>query len=143
MMDYLRQYSNKIKPYYVAVGFQDGATEDDGTLVALVAALNEYGRPENNQPPRPFFRRMIAENKKRWPKMLVAALESTQFDIEKSMRLMGVEMSEELQDAIRQLVSPPLSPVTIAKKGFDKPLIETATMLNHVTFAVHAGEPPT
>lgn len=33
------------------VGFIEGATYPDGTPVALVAAANEFGRPDKNQPP--------------------------------------------------------------------------------------------
>ena len=40
----------------------------DGTSVALVAAFNEYGSPSRGQPPRPFFRNMIARNEASWPR---------------------------------------------------------------------------
>ena len=44
----------------VDVGFLEGALYPDGTSVALVAAVNEFGAPSRGQPPRPYFRRMIA-----------------------------------------------------------------------------------
>ncbi|KAG1305014.1 hypothetical protein G6F62_015645 [Rhizopus arrhizus] len=48
------------------VGFLENAKYPDGTPVAMVAAINEFGRPDHNQPPRPFFRRMIEEKHKGW-----------------------------------------------------------------------------
>ena len=48
----------------VSVGFMEGATYPEGTPVAAVAFWNEYGVPSHNQPPRPFFRQMIAADRK-------------------------------------------------------------------------------
>ena len=50
----------------VQIGFLAGATYPDGTSVPMVAALNEFGVPSRNQPPRPFFRNMIAAKSNEW-----------------------------------------------------------------------------
>lgn len=133
----LAKYSSKqIQNASVEVGFQDGATEADGTPVALVAALNEYGVPSNNQPPRPFMRRAIAANQKKWAKNLGTALVNTDYDMPKSFALVGLRIKEDIEDSIQKLVSPPLAEATIAKKGFDKPLIDSSTMSKRVTYMV-------
>ena len=54
----------------VAVGFMEGATYPDGTPVAAVAFWNEFGK--EGQPPRPFFRQMIAAESPGWPKKMAA-----------------------------------------------------------------------
>ena len=122
------------KAAVLQVGFMGNATEADGTPVALVAALNEFG--SGNAPPRPFFRRMIAKNRGRWPKNLATALVATDYDAKAALTMLGVEINDELKESITELVSPPLAESTIKRKGFDKPLIETGTMLNSTTFNV-------
>lgn len=110
-------------------GFLEGATYPDGTPVATIAAANEFGRPENNQPPRPFFRQAIAENRGRWAKGLGALIAQGK-PIEQALLLTGEVVKGDIQASIRELVSPELSPVTVAKKGFDKPLIDSSHMIN-------------
>lgn len=134
----------------VDVGFQNGATELDGTLVAAVAAFNEYGG--NNRPPRPFFRQAIEKNAHKWPINLGTALKRTNFNAAASLGLVGLEIKSEIEQSIIELVSPPLAESTIARKsrgkvikvrgaqGPSKPLIDTGTMLKSVTVKVNAGE---
>lgn len=117
-------------------GFLENATYPDGTPVALVAAVNEFGRPEQNQPPRPFFRSMIAEKQKAWPRTLGALAKSNDYDIDKTLGQMGEGIKGQLQESIRKLDSPPLAPVTVARKGFDKPLVDTGHMMNSVDYEV-------
>lgn len=121
----------------VDIGFMGGSTEADGTPVPLVAALNEYGAPSRGQPPRSFFRNMIANNKDGWGRILAGAMKGFDNDAERSLGLLGQEVQEQLQDSIRELKSPPLAPSTIARKGFAKPLIDTSTMLRSVTHKVN------
>ncbi len=52
---------------------------------------------------------------------------------------MGEHIKGQLQGSIRDLMEPALSPVTIAKKGFSKPLIETSHMLNSVDYDIKDG----
>ena len=52
---------------------------------------------------------------------------------------MGEHIKDQLQGSIRDLMEPALSPVTIAKKGFSKPLIETSHMLNSVDYDIKDG----
>jgi len=67
LQERLKDYVRKIKsPAVVNVGFLAGATYPDGTSVPLVAALNEFGVPSHNQPPRPFIRNMIAKEQDHW-----------------------------------------------------------------------------
>ena len=120
----------------VRVGFLEDSTYDDGTQTAYVAALNEFGDPDHNQPPRPFFRNMIAANQGGWGAALGKTLKASNFNTEQAFSLMGDGMKGQLQKSIQQLDSPPLSPKTIARKGFSKPLIDTGHMFNSVDYEV-------
>jgi hypothetical protein len=48
------------------VGWFESAQYPDGTPVALVAMVQEYGSASNGIPPHPYFRQAIAENRARW-----------------------------------------------------------------------------
>ncbi|WP_375157016.1 hypothetical protein [Enterobacter ludwigii] len=121
------------------VGFLEGATYPDGQSVPMVAAANEYGDPAMNRPPRPFFRNMIADKSPEWPQDIAKIAEATGYDAEKMLGLMGEHIKGQLQGSIRDLMEPALSPVTIAKKGFSKPLILHGVMLNSVDYDVTDG----
>ena len=112
------------------------ATYPDGKKVAEIAAKNEYGDPSNGQVPRPFFRRMIAEEKKHWAEDLVTLIRAKDYDLESALDVFGGTVKEDLQQSIRDFTSPALRPSTIAKKGFAKPLIDTGNMLSSVTHRV-------
>jgi hypothetical protein len=101
----------------VRVGFLEGATYPDGTSVPYVAAINEFGNPENNQPARPYFRSMIAEKSPTWGASLAGVLKHNNYDVAVSMRLMGEGMAGQLQDSIREFYSPALSKVTVMLRG--------------------------
>lgn len=122
------------KPASLKVGFLAGATYPDGTSVPLVAALNEFGT--SRQPARPFFRNMIAQRSPAWPAAVAANLKANNYDAERSLDDVGMAIAGQLQQSIRDLTAPPLSPVTIARKGFAKPLIDTGHMLNSVGYEV-------
>lgn len=133
----LEELAKKVStPGTLRVGFLGNATYPDGTSVALVATINEYGAPSRGQPPRPYFRRMIAAKSPGWGKSLENLLKSTDYDTEQSLKLMGTGIKQQLQASIRELVSPPLAASTVAAKKFDKPLINTGHMLNSVDFEV-------
>lgn len=120
----------------VEVGFMENATYPDGTSVALVAMVNEYGRPENGQPPRPFMRRAVNKRSAAWQKNFGTALKQTNYDARRSFAMIGTQMKEDIQKSIRDLKSPPIKKATAEAKGFDKPLIDTGHMLNSVDYRV-------
>lgn len=120
----------------VRVGFLEDATYPDGTSVAMVAAINEFGAPSRGQPPRPFFRRMIAEKSGEWPEAIAKNLVATNYDTKLTLERVGAGIAGQLQESITNLTDPPLAASTIKKKGFDKPLIDSGHMLNSVSYEV-------
>jgi hypothetical protein len=122
------------KPAALRVGFLGNATYPDGKGVALIAALQEFGT--RRMPPRPFFRNMIAAKSSGWAGAIAANLRANNYDAERSLEDVGRAIADQLQMSIRDLTSPPLAASTIARKGFDKPLIETTQMLNSVDYEV-------
>lgn len=134
----LQRYAGP-KNVTLRVGFLEGATYPDGQSVAAVAAFNEYGVPSRGQPPRPFFRTMVAEKTAGWGNAIAVNLVDANYDADVAMRRVGEGIKGQLQDSIRDLTQPPLKPSTVQRKGFDKPLIDTGHMLNSVDFDTKEG----
>ena len=118
----------------VSVGFMAGATYPDGTPVAAVAFWNEYGVPSHNQPPRPFFRQMIAKESPTWAPKMAKLAKATDYDGPKVLALMGEDIKGALQQSINDLQAPALKESTVEAKGFAKPLIDTSHLLNSVAW---------
>ncbi len=95
------------------VGFLEDAKYPDGTPVAMIAAIQNFGAPAKGIPPRPFFTKFITENSDKWGAALGNLLEANDFDVEKALNLMGMGMVGQLQTAIRDTNAPPLSKVTL------------------------------
>jgi len=96
----------------VRVGFLEGATYPDGTPVAAVAALNNFGAPAAGIPPRPFFTNMVAEQSPEWGERFAAVLASADYDAAKALELMGEGISGQLRQSIIDTVGPANSEVT-------------------------------
>jgi len=118
----------------LSVGFLENATYPDGTSVAFVAAMNEFGT--SRMPPRPFFRNMIQDKSPEWPSAIAGLLKSTDMDVDKTLMLAGEAIKGQLQQSINTLTSPPLAESTIDRKGHSKPLIDTSVMVNSVDYVV-------
>jgi hypothetical protein len=116
----------------VRVGFLEGATYPDGKPVAMIAAIQEYGAPRANIPSRPFFRNMIAAKSPEWPKAIAKLLRDNRYDARVALEITGQAIAGQLRQSIIDTNDPPLSPITIRRKGFSKPLIDTGVMINSI-----------
>jgi len=115
-------------------GFLENATYPDGTPVAAVAFWNEFGT--TTIPPRPFFRTVIAEKSGEWADRLGKTAVHFEYDADKVLNLMGQTIVEDIQQSIVGWTDPENAASTVAKKGFNKPLIDTGTMQNSVDYEV-------
>ena len=121
----------------VRVGVLENATYPDGTPVAMVAFWNEYGTKRS--PVRAFFRTTVSEQKKNWV-LSVQNLMKMHNDPKQVMGLIGVHMQEQIVQSINTWSDPPNSAYTIAKKGFDKPLVERGIMMRSIKSEVGEGD---
>ena len=120
----------------VKVGFLAGATYPDGTPVAAVAAIQDFGAPRAGIPPRPFFRNMVAAKKDEWPAAIEKNLVATGYDVNVTLARVGEGIAGQLRQSIVDTNEPPLKPATSRRKGFDKPLVDTGHLLASVDYAV-------
>lgn len=116
------------------VGWFESARYKDGTPVAYVAAIHEHGA--GHVPARPFMRPAVAQFGQSWVDLLgqgaKAALNGS-VSAEAVLEAVTLKAAGDVGKAIKAVTSPPLKPMTIARKGFDKPLIDTGQMFQSVT----------
>lgn len=118
------------------VGFLEDAKYPDGTQVALVAAIQNFGAPSRGIPPRPFFSNMVRDKSPEWPKAISNLLIANNYDTDKTLHQAGEAIAGQLRQSIIDTNEPPLSPATIKKKGFAKPLIDTGVMIHSISYEV-------
>jgi hypothetical protein len=164
----------------VNVGFLSDATYPDGTPVAAIAVIQEYGGtanvPEHDVtinrninaagefknggkfvkagkanyqtthhvdaytitiPARPFFRGMIATNKGEWGPKLGKIIKAADYDSTVALGRLGELVQGQLIQSIRDFSDPENAKSTVAKKGFDDPLIGSGHMANSTGYEVN------
>lgn len=124
------------------VGWFESATYKDGPPVAYVATIHEFGAPSQGIPARPFMRPAVAEKGQSWVDLLgQGAKAALNGSVSPAAVLEAVTLraAGDVAIAIRAVTSPPLKPATVARKGFDKPLVDTGQMLKSVTGKVEAS----
>lgn len=124
----------KIKPRGKNGAARQAKAAASNLLVAQNAFWQEYGT--SRAPARPFFRNMIAEKSPDWGRKLGVAARNNNYDAKGALTALGIDISDDLRESILTLTDPPLSPKTIAIKGFDKPLVDTGVMSRSVDFEV-------
>jgi len=123
-------------------GYFETAKYADGTPVAYIASIHEFGYPEGGIPARPTMRPTAADKGApggEWAQVAAAGARAClngTTTATQAMEALTLKAAGDVGAAITALVAPPLSPRTIAAKGFAKPLVETGQMLQAVTGVV-------
>lgn len=145
--DAIKRALETLEKKAIAVGFFDTAKYPDGTPIAYVATIQEFGSPQNNIPPRPFMRPAEAENKAKWVKGIASGLKAAlngSTTVENALEQVGMSAAGSVRKAIKAVTAPPLSDGTISarkarrkSKGVSvKPLVDTGQLIQAVTSAV-------
>ena len=146
----LRQFIEQAEKTTLTVGFHESAKYADGTPVAYVAAIQEFG-VAGKIPPRPFMRPTIAAKRQEFLDLLgkgsKAALRG-QFTLVQVFDQVGLKVAGEIRRTISKITSPALDPDTVKARqrkyasnqqlvgGLTKPLVESGRMQDSVTHEV-------
>ena len=139
----LQKSINDLSTKQVAVGFFDTAHYPDGTPVAYVAAIQEFGSPQNNIPPRPFMRPTMEENRKEFSDMMArgcAKVLDGSLTSDQMLGQFGMVVAGAIKESIVAVNRPALSDSTMRsrrsrkadKNPSTKPLVDTGLMLASV-----------
>ncbi len=133
----LRDMAAKVAvPATVRIGFLENARYPDGTPVAMIAAIQEFGAPSRGIPPRPFFRNAIAKYSPEWPAAIAGLLEANNLDAVRTLDQAGAAIAGQIRQSIVDITEPPLAASTIQRKGSSKLLVDTGHLLNSVDHEV-------
>lgn len=123
-LDAMRKTLAEMERKKLQVGFFDTAHYPDGTPIAYVASIQEFGH--GPIPPRPFMRVAQSQNKEKWLKNLALASKAAldgKIEFMNALEQVGKVAAGDVQKAIKAVTAPPLSPVTLLlrkhKKGAD------------------------
>ena len=124
----------KGKPH-VVIGIL-GEASDDFNLAKL-AALHEFGNPDNNLAARSFLRATHDKHLKA-NRALLSKLKSKllKTDPDKILKKLGEVLSKQVVEAMNNGIGPELRPETIRRKKSSKPLIDTGHLKGSVTWEV-------
>ena len=148
----LRPYAGAGKAS-LAVGILEGAMYEDGTPVASVAAVHEFGAA--HVPARSFMRSTLEQKGERWGQILRHEMKRLKGDARRALTSLGEVASKDMQKAIEDGLSPALKAATILAKerrGKDNkvidrkrnqgksrpelPLVDTGTMQEAISYEV-------
>ncbi|MFK2876894.1 hypothetical protein [Rhodanobacter hydrolyticus] len=105
------------------VGFPQGLEYEDGTPVAYVAAIQNFGAPAVGIPKRPFIEPAISDHKQDWVRLMghgarkVGEGSLSAFDVLDGVGRMAVG---DIQEEIASITSPELSPITVLLRKWMK-----------------------
>jgi hypothetical protein len=141
---YLSDLAAKVsEPGTLRVGFLEDATYPNGTPVAMVAAIDEFGAPNAGIPPRPYFRHMIADKSPEWGPAIGNILPGEDYDATKTLDIVGEGIAGQLRQSIIDTNSPPLSPVTLMLRKMrseNQSLVVTGATVGEAARRVASGE---
>lgn len=121
----------------MAAGIIEGKTYPDGTPVAHVGYVNEYGA--GNTPPRSFFRASI--DSARIPLGKIVAMHLPTSGAEKALALAGEYMVGELKQSVMTWTDPPNAESTVKQKGYNAPLRANDKLLrNSFSYEVNSDD---
>jgi hypothetical protein len=124
------------------VGFFDTAHYPDGTPVAYVAAIQEFGH--GPIPPRSFMRSTMAEKRAAWRQTLAQGAKQVLADrmtTEQMLEAFGMAAAGDVKEKIISIMSPALDESTIyarlhrntkPRNTSTKPLVDTGVLLSSV-----------
>jgi hypothetical protein len=129
----------------VRVGIPDDASsKEEGTPLAMIGTVHEFGLPEKGIPERPFLRASVNANADRYRalnKASLLAIVNGTMTVEQALNRLGVAATGDVKATIGKGRFALLDPETIRRKGSSKPLIDTGQMRQSITYVITTRDP--
>ena len=103
------------------VGWFENAKYEDGTPVAGVAMLQEYGSAKMNIPPRSFMRITVAEKQKNWGELAASGANAILKGNETPASVLAkltIQAQNDVSEKISSITAPPLSQITLGARKY-------------------------
>lgn len=126
------------------VGWFSSSIYPDGTPVAYVAALNEYGH--GSTPPRPTVRPAVIEHQKEWNQIALQGSkdilkgETTPHNV---MTQLTLSAEKDIANNLAKITEPPLSLITLVARKYKSQGKEiNGTVIGQIAALIKAGNMP-
>lgn len=144
----LQQLPNEFENKELQVGIPTNAQYEDGTQIAYIGAIQEFGAPEVGIPPRRFFGPTIAAQKSNWVRAVRQSVKmavANNLTAEDALDGVGALMSADIKDTIASIYDPKLKDGTLANRrtrgnSSAKPLVDTGALFDSITWAVNTKD---
>jgi uncharacterized protein YcfJ len=140
----LEKTLNGLSKKTLQAGWFDSAKYDDGTPVAGVAAVQEFGSPKMNIPAAGFVRQTIDAQQKTWSDLVASgakAVVNGKATYEQVLSGLGLQVQGDIQESIINTNRPALSPITIALRRLRNDGAKvTGSLVGAVAAAIARGE---
>ena len=137
---HLQEMGNK----ELKVGWFPGAVYENGTPVAAVAQIQEFGAPSRSIPPRPFMRPTVFKETQAWMELAAQGAKAAvdgKTDMKTVFNLLGVRVQDNIKDTIESITSPPLSLITLmARKLRRQGETITGATIGRIVGLIKAGK---
>ncbi len=113
---------------------------NDGALTNVeIGAIQEFGA--GNVPERSFIRSTFNSKRSEYIAMLkklVPQIYALKMTVKKALDIIGMRMAADMKKRITEGagIPPPNAPSTIARKGSERPLVDTGQLLNAISWSV-------
>jgi|LakMenEpi03Aug12_release.lakeMendotaPanAssembly.Ray.scaffolds.fasta_scaffold61047_9 hypothetical protein len=135
----MAQILKRLQDSSITVGVhKDAGSYEGGESVVDVATYNEFGTPDI--PERSFLRSTIGNNRAKYKgEFEKAYLEAIRggMNLRAAAGFIGNVARDDIKKTIKDMKEPGNAPSTIAKKGFDDPLIETRKLWASIKWKYH------
>lgn len=113
--------------------------QPDGTPLAMIGAVHEFGLPTRGIPERSFLRaglRHAREQLIRLNRISLVRIVKGDMTVQRALGLMGNMAAGAVKKEIREGDFESLQPATIKRKGSSKPLIDKGQLVQSITYVV-------
>jgi len=116
-------------------------TESGGATMVDIGTIHEFGAPKAGIPERSFLRRTFREKKRDLAKIttqLSKKVVTGKLTHKRALEILGAWGAAQVQKRITSEghIPPPLKPRTVARKGSDRPLVDTGRLVQSISWEV-------
>lgn len=128
----------------VLVGVPKGAGNyEDGTKMAVIAAVQEYGSADGRIPERSFLRVPLSAEQRRFAetfRRMTPAVIHGKAPMRQMLTMVGEQAAGVAKEAISAGINPPNAPSTVKRKGSSTPLVDTGALRQAITYVIEGDE---
>lgn len=140
----IRQIKQRLAEKRVLVGVPEGAgAYEDGTQIAVIAAVNEFGSADGSIPERSFLRVPLMGAGKQLASVFknsVPEVMDGEITVNAMYDRVGQKAVGIVQEAISAGIDPANAQSTIDAKGSSTPLIDEGTLRQSITYVIDDDE---